>query len=274
MSNILTIARDQAGDLLRRWYLLAMVILGIGTVGAYILMMYGFKVSGDMAGRNPGMSGMGAAQMQAAMSLSIAIFQGLLHKVVALMGTVFALLLMSCSVRSEISKGTVRMILSRPVKRWEFILGKWLGCVIIVLMYSGIMGALVGIYTYRAYDGLSTAAIMSLTAGFLKAIMVGSAGMFLSMVMHPVGAAVIGFYCAGETFLSISAFWLKGLWAEVLKVPFYILPSYKALDLSDALINGSTPSAAEFAWSAAYALLFCGLMLYVTALLFRRRDLA
>jgi Cu-processing system permease protein len=54
--------------------------------------------------------------------------------------TVMMAVVVSADVISgEIASGTIQAIATRPIARWEFFGGKWLGCVLMVTLYLGLM---------------------------------------------------------------------------------------------------------------------------------------
>ena len=267
--SVLAIAKDQAGDLLRRRYFIVILILGLAIIGLYIAWLALIK---RFAGAQPNMPPGTSAQNEMMTQVGVVFLQASLHALVAFIGTAVSVLLMCFAVRSEIARGTVRMVLSRPVRRYELVLGKWLGCVFIVFIYSLVMGVLVGVYDYYAFGRLLAFVPVSLAMGFFKAVLVGSVGMALSMVLNPFLSAVIAYFAAAETFLMISGFF-SGAAEQIFRIPFYILPSYKSLDTFWQIMAGTSIETADVAYPVAHAMLYSGLMLLIACLLFRRRDL-
>ncbi len=58
-----------------------------------------------------------------------------------------------------------------------------------------------------------------------------------------------------------------------MRIPFYILPSYGALDVYKSIMTGTSVDSLYLIYRVAYALLHSALMLAIACLLFRRRDL-
>src|SRR6516165_36607 len=56
----------------------------------------------------------------------------------SLFGVVVAIVLGSTSLHRELQLKTVFPILSRPIRRWEYVLGKYLGMLLTVLVFVGI----------------------------------------------------------------------------------------------------------------------------------------
>jgi ABC-type transport system involved in multi-copper enzyme maturation permease subunit len=273
--SILTIARDQAADLLRRRYLIVILIGSLALIAmfiGYLLLLNRIMSSPGFSAGNAGANPNMPTSSNEMKELALGGLQMALHGLVGAIATMLALGLMCFSVASEVSKGTVRMILSRPVRRYEFYAGKWLGSTAIVFVYSLLMGAIVCTYTYYAFGKLQPLVPLSMAMLFLKAVTVGSIGMALAMLMRPVGGLLVAYLAAGETFLFISQL-VHGHVKVIMHYLFYILPSYKAFDAYKGIMMGVTPSNTEIAYRVAYAVVIWALMFIAGASLFQRRDL-
>ena len=75
-------------------------------------------------------------------------------------------------VSSELESGTILTILTKPIKRSEYILGKYLGTAILVILYSAILYiAVIIISTVSKISIVETFGIASLAKGFLLFIL-------------------------------------------------------------------------------------------------------
>lgn len=268
--SILAIAKDQAGDLLRRRYLIVILIVCLGVVLAFIGYLALMKM---MIAKSAG-SGQAANTIEAQAMMEF-MFSGLrvaLHAMVAFIGVVLSTLLMATAVSGEISKGTVRMVLSRPVRRYEMFLGKWLGCISILFFYSLLMGGVVTWYSYYAFGKLSSLIPVALAMGFLKAVVIGTTALTLSMLLHPLLSAAIAYFASAEIFLHFSGL-AHGFVRDIIRAPFYVLPSYGTFDTYKAVFQGQIPETSEIAYKVAYALLYSAVMLLIGMGLFKKRDL-
>lgn len=265
--SIIAVAKDQFSDLLRRRYLLVIFIGALAIIGmwvGYLALMKSMIPAMQQGAQNAESKGM--------IEFMIGGLQAALHAIVGSIAVLLALGLMCFSVTSEVSKGTVRMILSRPVRRYEFFLGKWLGCVCIVGVYALLVGTMVCTYTYFSFGKLQPVVPLSVAMLFLKAITVGSIGMALAMWLRPIVALLIAYLAAAETFLFIAGF-THGSVKAVMHSLFYVLPSYKAFDLYSSIMTGTIMSGTEIAYRVAYAVLTAALMLIAGSVLFQRKDL-
>lgn len=269
--SILAIAKDQAGDLLRRRYLIVIMVICVAVVLAWIGYLALMKTLVTKMAAQPGQAS-DPGQTQAMMELMNAGLRAALHGLVAFIGVVLAMVLMASAVTGEISKGTIRMILSRPVRRYEMFLGKWLGCVSILFLYSCLMAILVSGYTYYSFGSLRVIVPVSLAMGFLKAVVMGTTAITLSMLMHPLLSSLIAYFLSAEIFLSFSMF-AHGVAREVIRAPFYVMPSYGTFDTYKAVFRGTNLEASDIAYRVAYALLYVAIMLLIGIGLFRKKDL-
>lgn len=273
--SVMAVARDQAGDLIRRRYLIVILILCVALIGMWIGYLSLMKVFMESAAKGrPGQDAMSAAearQMSAFMTSALQV--GLLGTVSAI-ATVLSVALMAFSVRGDISKGTIRMALSRPVPRWEYFLGKWLGCVFTVSIYWMVMAILVCGYMYFAFGGVKAIVPLSLGMLLLKAVMVGSVAMALAMFVHPLITIMITYLAAGETFLTISRLVSdNGIARRLLEAVFCVLPSYKAFDVYQSMMSGRMPETDDIVYRIAYALVLSTIMLLIGMAAFRRKDM-
>jgi Cu-processing system permease protein len=61
--------------------------------------------------------------------------------VVYFLGIALAALLSAGTLSGEVESHTIETLLTKPLRRWQVVLGKWMGYVIIVLMYMAVMSA-------------------------------------------------------------------------------------------------------------------------------------
>ncbi len=65
---------------------------------------------------------------------------------VAFLGVVLALLISVDTIAGEITSGTIQTLVTKPLRRWEVVVGKWLGLAAMLSLFIVVMcGALIGI---------------------------------------------------------------------------------------------------------------------------------
>ena len=178
----------------------------------------------------------------------------------ALAGTLVTLFICSVAVSSDVRRGAVRMTLSRPVSRAQFILGKYCGAAAVMLGYSLLAGTALVVFAYANGLELSLAARWAPWLMFCHNLMAGSAALLLSLVMHPLLAAVVALF-AGAGFLSPP------------NPLYYVLPSYDRFNVFTQIFQGRLMSMSEIGMLTLYALDVAVIFLLLAFWRFRTRDL-
>ena len=107
-----------------------------------------------------------------------------------------AIFMGASAIGSEISAKTIVSVFARPIRRWEFLLGKWIGIQAFALLSLGlglIVGFAVGSYLGSAFEynilGISlaqTAVAISLYSGIAIALstLIGTASSIAASIVH------------------------------------------------------------------------------------------
>ncbi|HEY4416396.1 MAG TPA: ABC transporter permease subunit [Verrucomicrobiae bacterium] len=175
-------------------------------------------------------------------------------------GSLVALFIFSTAVASEIRKGTIRLTLSKPVSRIQFLLGKYLGGVAVMAGYALVSGLAFFIFSQTQNVELSPAIKWSPWLMFCEQLMLGSLAMLLSLFMHPLIAAVLAYF-AGNGFYSLN------------NPLYYILPSYKDFNVFFQVLEGSFIHFKDVVFLSLYAADFVIIMLLLAWWRFRSKEL-
>src|SRR5574341_1426645 len=156
MSPTLIIARLTFREASRRWILWVALLLGILFLLIYAL---GFNEIQKDFQRNAGqMTALQRSEMH-----NFLVMAGLYA--VNFLTVMMAVLTSVDTLSGEIASGTIHTLVSKPVRRWEIVLGKWLGFAAMLLGYlllmaGGVMGAAWLISRYIAPHALLGLALM------------------------------------------------------------------------------------------------------------------
>jgi ABC-type transport system involved in multi-copper enzyme maturation permease subunit len=196
---------------------------------------------------------------------------------ISLLGVMTAIVVGSTMVHKEVDKKAVLMILTRPVSRPEYLLGKFAGMLLSV-------GALVGTMT-------AVLLVMMLLGGASITSAVFSA-VYLAMVEIAVMCAIVIFFSTFTsplltTFFAICVFIAGNLGGDlrvfarkfggpimryVMEIFYHILPNLKVFNLRHEAVHDLRFTAAEILYPTAYAAVYIAAMIYFSYLVFRRRD--
>ncbi len=181
-------------------------------------------------------------------------------------------------VYREIEKKTIYNILSKPLPRSHFLIGRCLGLMSVLLVNLAAMMlvlsavlAFVGGFTPRIFE----AAFFI----YLELMILTAVALFFSSVTSPVVSALctVAFYLIGHTSSALPNLLLPSITSEwgrkTVLVIYHLLPDLNMLNINN-LVAYDIPVAAGFTWRAvAYTGLMVTILLLAAGLAFKRRDL-
>ena len=95
------------------------------------------------------------------------------------------------AVASEMKNGTIMAVMARPVRRWEFLLGKYLGVMILMAIYVVLMFAVSNLLAYIGGERLVTNPWVLLVYPIVRYGIYAALAVWLVTAMHPIFAFVI-----------------------------------------------------------------------------------
>lgn len=197
---------------------------------------------------------------------------------VSLFGVIIAIVLGVNLLHQELGKKTIFNILSKPVARWQFIVGKFLGLVatltaIVAVMSIGMTGGLT-LLTGRLDGGLVVASF----AALLEIIVVVAVALFFSsLVVTPslAGMFTAATFIAGRS-ASYLLYFFKGDHPPVVQTVahtlYWVLPRLDRFTIADQIVYGNLPDPFYLATLVAYAGAYAAILLLLSIGLFSRRE--
>jgi len=180
-------------------------------------------------------------------------------------------------VFKEIERKTVYTVLSKPVRGWEFILGKFLGLAMIVgaltLGMGVILIAVSGIVSHQFHPALVSAIFLI----WMELILLIALSILMSTLCSPVLGAVFTLilYIVGHTSADLKELAVRfGTPAvEVAsKVMYYTLPNLEYLNVRSKVIHGVEVDVSYILFACAYALLYALVFLTLATLVLDRKE--
>ncbi len=189
MSAILIIMRLTFREAVRRRIVLAALLLGIAFLTIYSLGFY--FVHTEM--QEPGDSGPMPALLREQV-LNFFMMAGLYAA--NFLGIAMAALITADTLAGEIASGTVQTLVTKPVRRSDLVLGKWLGLAGLLVLYSALMvgGVMLSVYFQSGYHAPHLARGMALI--FLNSLLIMSVTLACSSSLSTLatGGVVFGLY--------------------------------------------------------------------------------
>jgi ABC-type transport system involved in multi-copper enzyme maturation permease subunit len=187
------------------------------------------------------------------------VVQGFFYAASSFGGSLVSLLIFSTAVGSEIRKGTIRLTLSKPVSRWQYLLGKYAGGVAVMAGYAVVASLAVVLFSATSNVQLSPVLRYAPWLMFCRQLMLGSLAMLLSLIMHPAIGAILAFFAG------------NGLYATYNPL-YFLLPSYAPFNVFMEILQGSILKGSDVLLLSLYALDFVGIMLLFALWRFQTKE--
>ncbi|TKB73074.1 MAG: hypothetical protein E8D46_11455 [Nitrospira sp.] len=193
-----------------------------------------------------------------------------------LFGVLIAIFVGIGLVSKEIDRKTIYTIVSKPIPRYAFLLGKYFGLVITLLANTAVMvlGLLVVLYVMDVpITGLF---FQSIGLIFLELMVITAVALLFSTFTSSTLSAIftLGIYVIGHMSgdLKELAKKLDEISQAIINVVYYVLPNLERFNLKGHVIHGLDFGASDMALTISYGLTYAGLLLLLAGIIFQRRD--
>lgn len=197
---------------------------------------------------------------------------------ISLFSLIITIFLGSSMLHKEIDKGTIHIILTKPISRSAFIVGKWLGLTITVCLLSILMAGAFCVLVLAHGDPLPVGTAIALYGVLMEIALVTALSIFFSAFTSPLIATVatIIITMIGHMMGAIRALALlpeagTGL-ITVTKIMGLLVPNLDMLALHDQIAHGIAFSAGQLGWLAAYSISYTSILLLLACVLFSKKD--
>lgn len=200
-----------------------------------------------------------------------------------LFGVVIAIFVGVNLLYKELELKTVYTILPKPIHRWEFVLGKWLGMLLTLAVQVSVMGLVLAVTLAAQGARLDLPTAKAVWLLYVNVVVVTSIAVFFSSFSSPFLSGFFAFGCfvVGRSIPDIRALAERsgGATRGALRVATQLLPNLHLFYPSGAIVGAEHVSVHEklvgagyIAWTSAYGLGYSVLVLVLAMLIFRKRD--
>ncbi|MDQ2687954.1 MAG: ABC transporter permease [Armatimonadota bacterium] len=195
------------------------------------------------------------------------------------LSAVIAITITVTGVPGEMEQKTVYPVIAKPVRRWEFICGKYAGAMGTVAIGLVIMTAAFTLLQFVYSGHIDRASLYVIPFLFLEAGILGAVALWLSTFCS---WPLAWFLSAVVYALGSDKFQLRdGLMAHgqnafnraSITALFHLLPSLESFNFKDAMVHHLFVPNAYLWQTAAYGICYMGAMLTLASLSFARKEL-
>ncbi len=199
---------------------------------------------------------------------------------ISLFGVIIAIFIGIGLVSKEIEKKTLYTILSRPVRRWEFIVGKYCGLLLTLAVNALLMtigfyvALLITVHKLTPADARLLVAVYFIVLQFL---MVTAITLLFSSFSTPIFSAVFAFslFAIGtfaEDLRNFAAL-AHGVTRWLATAASYLMPNFASLNVISQVAHDQPISGNLIAFNTLYALLYSAAVTAGAVLIFEHRNL-
>jgi ABC-type transport system involved in multi-copper enzyme maturation permease subunit len=195
-----------------------------------------------------------------------------------LFGVLTAVLLGIGLVSREIERRTVYVILAKPIERSEFVLGKYAGLVLTLLVNTLVMSAC--FYGVLVVQGIADVRILpALLLLFLQLMVITALAILFSCLTNPIVSCILtlAIYVIGHLLWSLDlleARMVSGAGKALCAALGYLLPHLDRFDIKGQVVHGIPVAPAALYGAAIYALVYGGAVLLLACAVFQRKELS
>jgi ABC-type transport system involved in multi-copper enzyme maturation permease subunit len=199
---------------------------------------------------------------------------------VSLFGIVIAIFIGIGLVSKEIEKRTMYTVLSRPVRRWEFIIGKFFGLagtlvVNTFFMAIGVFGAL--LYVAHKFSRSDASILVALYFIILQFLIICAVSLLFSSFSSPLLSAVFAFslFIIGSFADDLRGFagLTHGATRWIATGAAYLVPNFSTLNVISAVAHQQSVGTQLILQNTIYAIFYTAMALSGAVLIFERRNL-
>jgi ABC-type transport system involved in multi-copper enzyme maturation permease subunit len=200
---------------------------------------------------------------------------------ISVIGLLISIFIGVALVSKEMDKRTLYALLAKPVRRWEFLLGKFAGLVFTLAVNTAAMALgllLVMLYMKHSLERSDAVVLVAVYFILLKlALIVALALLFscfttpLLAILFTVGLYIVGLYVQELRDLPVEV--MSPAMAAFTKWLSYLLPNFENFNVMAMAAHGRAVPGALILQNTLYTVVYCTIVLTAAAAVFSRRNL-
>lgn len=192
-------------------------------------------------------------------------------------GTLMAILIGTGLVYKEIDKRTIYTLLSKPIQRYQFLLGKYLGLLLTLLVMLVLMALIFLVLILLHRYPIEGAFFLAILFIFVELCLITAVAMLFSCFSTPILSTLfsLSFYLIGHLSWGLETLVQKmpqGAIKTLARILYTLLPDLENFNFKTEVVH-HLPIPPKIFWhSSLYGLFYTMFILALAMLIFRRRD--
>jgi ABC-type transport system involved in multi-copper enzyme maturation permease subunit len=200
---------------------------------------------------------------------------------ISIFGLVMAIFIGVGLVYKEIEKRTLYSLLAKPIRRWEFLVGKYAGLLLTLavnttFMTLGLAAAL--FYVGRHFERSDASILVAIYFILLEFALVTALALFFSCFSSPMLSTLytLGIYITGvfaNDIRTIGDFTRNSALLAVTRTLYYLVPNFHNFNVISTVAHGGAIPFSVVWQNTLYAVLYVVVLLLAASAVFSRRNL-
>lgn len=196
---------------------------------------------------------------------------------ISLLGLAVAVLVGTGIIFREIEKRTIYTIVTKPVKSWHFIFGKFVGLNAIVGLLVVLMTILLLIVSLIVSKSFDPWILVAIVLSWLELVLLTAVSILMSTICAPILGAIITclLFLIGHTSAAIkqlAASFGSSSIKLISTIIYYVIPNLEYLNVRSKVIHGVPIEASYIAFASAYAFLYTIAFLILASFSMSRKE--
>ena len=196
---------------------------------------------------------------------------------ISIFAVIVVLFVGSGLVHKELDKRTIMTLLSKPVSRMEYLLGKYFGLLFTIVTMMAMMAVLFVVALLLTGNGFQWPYLLSIGLTFCEMVLITAVVVFFSSFTGPLLTALftMGIFIAGRMLSDLLDFAHvtdNPAAASTVNVLRNVLPNLDLFDIRTAVVHGFPIESGHLLWAVAYMALYSAGLVVAAEFVFRRRE--
>lgn len=195
----------------------------------------------------------------------------------SLFGALMAIMIGTGLVYKEIDKRTIYTLLAKPIQRYQFLLGKYLGLLLTLLVMLVLMALIFCILILLHRYPIDGTFFMAILFIFVELCLITAVALLFSCFSTPILSTLfsLSFYLIGHISWGLETLINKmpqGGLKTVARVFYFLLPDLENFNFKTEVVHHLPIPPKIFLYSSLYGICYTVFILTLAVMIFRRRD--
>jgi ABC-type transport system involved in multi-copper enzyme maturation permease subunit len=197
---------------------------------------------------------------------------------ISLFGVLIAIFVGISLVYKEMEKRTIYVILANPIARYQFILGKYAGLSLTLLVEVVVMSSCLLALCYIEQQAVPWELFKAIIPIWFELQLVLAVALLCSTFVSPFlsGLVTMAIFMIGhltQDFKQLAGSLENPALEQTANILYYVFPNLESLNYKAKVVHGLAIPWAEYFWSLSYAASYTLMILVASIIVFNKRDI-